>query len=126
MANLAYRNSGGRRRGSSVGAPRRPALLCEIGRRGPHLCLRECRRHPGHDVVVASSALELMHLLEEVIFLQTPDDRSGWMGGHAVRAVACVAKQKLGGKDGLGLSGISKRGNGQRHGDMSGWVQGEL
>src|SRR5207249_2258475 len=119
VANLAYRNSAGRRCGGGVGASRRPALLCEISRCGPHLRLREGCCHPGHDVVVARSTLELMQLLEEVIFLQTPDDRRGCIPWYTVSAVACVANQELGAEDGLGLSGISQRGHRWPLGDMS-------
>src|SRR5262245_21702458 len=126
MANLAYRNAAGRRRGGGVGGPRRPALLCEISRRGCYLRLREGCCHPVHDVVATSATLEFVQLLQEVIFLQAPDDRSGGTFGYAVRAVACVADQELGPKDGLGLSGISHRGHRRHFRDMSRRVRGLL
>src|SRR5437879_11988163 len=53
--------------------------------------------------------MEVMQLLCEIIFLQTPDDRSGGTSGDAVVAVACVANEQLGAKDGLGLGDISRR-----------------
>src|SRR6185369_6407977 len=126
MANLADSNSAGRRRGGDVGAAGRPVFLCEISRCGPQLCLRKGSCHPGHDVVVTSFALELSQLLEEVIFLQTPDDRGGRSLWNAVHAMACAANQELGAEDGLGLSGISSRCHRGSLGDMSRRMGGTL
>ena len=59
-----------------------------------------------------------MQLLQEIIFLQAPNDRRADISGYAVRAVACVANQQLGAEDGLRLSGISRRGHRRHLGDM--------
>src|SRR5262249_43282033 len=59
-----------------------------------------------------------MQLLYEIIFLQAPDDRGGWIPGNAVVAVACVTNEQLGAEDGLSLSGISWRRQGGLLRDM--------
>ena len=67
-----------------------------------------------------------MHLLEQVIFLQTPDDRSACRSWYAIGTVARVADQELGAEDGLGLSDISERSHHRPLRDMSRRMRGPL
>jgi hypothetical protein len=55
--------------------------------------------------------MEVLQLLYEIIFLQTPDDRSDATSGYTIATVACIANKQFGVEDGLGLSGISRRGH---------------
>src|SRR5258707_11425675 len=121
MTSLAYSHYGGRRRGGGASGARRPVLFREISCCGPEFCRREGCCHPHHDLVVAISTMEVMQLLYEIIFLLTPDDRSGCTSGYAVRAVAGVANEQLGAEDRLGLSGISRRGP---RGHLNGMLNG--
>ena len=116
MTRLASSDSRGRRRRRGVSGPRRPCLFREISRCDPQFLLREAFCHPRHDLVVSISALEVMQLFHEVIFLLTPDHRNGCISAHARHAVACVANTQLGAEFSIrpriwdDLSGICRRG----------------
>src|SRR5258708_4465423 len=114
MTSLAYRHCGRRRGGGGVRGSR-PLLCREVSRCGPHLFLGEVYRDLLHGVAGAISVLEFTQLLQDIIFLQTPDDRNTLQFGRAVHTVAYPTNHQLAADDGLRFSGISRScRNGQR------------
>src|SRR6516225_10366175 len=109
MTSLAYRHCGRRRGGGGVHGSR-PLLCREVSRRGPHLFLGEVYRDLLHGVAGAISALEFMQLLQDIIFLQTPDDRNTLQFWRAVHTVAYPTNHQLAAEDSLGISRSDRKG----------------
>src|SRR5262249_30826951 len=63
------------------------------------------------------SALEFMQLLQDIIFLQTPDDRNTLQFWRAVHTVAYPTNHQLAAEDGLDFSGISRSDRKGRRGE---------
>ena len=88
MTGLAYRHRGGRRGGRDVLRGFRPLLCREISGRGRQFFLGEGYRDLLHNIAGAISTSEITQLLQDVIFLQTPNDWNSLQFWRAVHTVA--------------------------------------
>jgi hypothetical protein len=94
--------------------------------------LRESFCHPRHDLVAPISTLEVMQLLQEVIFRLTSDDRNGRISADAVRAMAFVANGQLGAEFSIRariwdtLSGKCRRGQNDQNAESNLYTQESL